>query len=330
LNNSTLRENGVRDFSLSGEANIPDVNDNSYCINDLNDVVSSGSRKIGYYHSNSVSITDKEFGHLVLCNTDGSYLDNVDIVGSYSLSNNGLTMIRTRDSVLKRVDSNNNYMGIFMSECEENEIWYTNTNRNTHTGIWLRYSDGNYFDGGSSNENYPFKSSSVYEGGGIRFEQSNGNIFVRYDVLENGKGYTEESQIMSGVSVGKGCAGNGIAESRIGDNYDVGIVLRGDAVVNLIRNNILVNKINFYYDSQGSSLMYNEWNHDLEGENIVGGPNISGNYWGASPPGNYGYSDLCDDDNLDGFCDLPYDVEHDDSDCSDTNNCDYKPLKIPD
>jgi hypothetical protein len=51
----------------------------------------------------------------------------------------------------------------------------------------------------------------------------------------------------------------------------------------------------------------NYWNvTNQPGTNIIGGPNIGGNYWTNSS--SLGYSNNCTDTNKDGFCDDPYSI----------------------
>jgi len=69
-------------------------------------------------------------------------------------------------------------------------------------------------------------------------------------------------------------------------------------------NNYLNNTENgaFYGDGEGYGQQINTTK--TAGPNIVGGPLIGGNYWGA--PDGRGFSDLTPDANGDGFCDAPY------------------------
>jgi hypothetical protein len=75
-----------------------------------------------------------------------------------------------------------------------------------------------------------------------------------------------------------------------------------------IYNNILrEDRIFIYWDGYQTLIdvpSLNTTRHS--GTNIVGGPNIGGNYW--TNPSGTGYSDTCTDDNTDGFCDIPFDI----------------------
>ena len=78
---------------------------------------------------------------------------------------------------------------------------------------------------------------------------------------------------------------------------------------NIFYNNYFENDFNFRMVS-GSDHYWNTSN--TTGPNIVGGANIGGNYW--TVPGGLGYSDVCDDDDSDGFCDNPYVMEQGETD----------------
>ncbi len=86
---------------------------------------------------------------------------------------------------------------------------------------------------------------------------------------------------------------------------------------NLIYNNLFNNRNNVYVYLYYSS---NKWNVEVQlGKNILGGNLIAGNAW-LSPDGT-GFSQTCSDDNADGICDQPYNI--------DSRNIDSLPLKYP-
>jgi len=69
---------------------------------------------------------------------------------------------------------------------------------------------------------------------------------------------------------------------------------------------------------EGSSAEYT-WNiSKTPDKNIVGGPYLGGNFW-ANPNGT-GFSQTCNDIDMDGICDDPYVI--------DENNIDYLPLSL--
>jgi parallel beta-helix repeat protein len=108
---------------------------------------------------------------------------------------------------------------------------------------------------------------------------------------------------------------NQIINSTFNSNYDTDIFL-DLSQDNLIYNNLFNNTNNFYF----KTILPNYWNTTKQlGQRIYSPGNyIGGNYW-TNPEGN-GYSDICTDDDRDGFCDLPYDL------LGDGTNVDYLPL----
>ncbi|MCD6177853.1 right-handed parallel beta-helix repeat-containing protein [bacterium] len=143
---------------------------------------------------------------------------------------------------------------------------------------------------------------------------SNNNVISGNDLTS-----FEETIILQGVS------GNEIFDNTvIATDKEAFLMWEPSTMNNKIYNN--------YIDSPNPVIDWvnagsNEWNTNKQpGPNIIGGPWIGGNYW--TNPSKTGYSDKCTDSDSDGFCDSPYDVEHNDSDCSDTNNCDKYPLTL--
>ncbi|MEN6343568.1 MAG: NosD domain-containing protein [Methanospirillum sp.] len=81
-------------------------------------------------------------------------------------------------------------------------------------------------------------------------------------------------------------------------------------------DNRLVNDVNVRF---GGTALPNEWNGpERGGPNVVGGPRIGGNYWGA--PSLTGWSDTHWDEDRDGFADGPYAIQ------GDGTNVDHLPL----
>ena len=96
-------------------------------------------------------------------------------------------------------------------------------------------------------------------------------------------------------------------------------------VSNTLYNNVFKGTYNPYIHassgSGGSTSSSNTWNtSNSTGPNIANGPYIGGNAW--EKPDYTGYSDTCQDDNEDGFCDSSYTV-------ASGSNVDYLPLVNP-
>lgn len=133
----------------------------------------------------------------------------------------------------------------------------------------------------------------------------NNNTFI-----ENGRGI--EFATASGVGVSNVKVYNNLIEKS--SEYGIRVVYTTN--FNEIYNNVFNNTLNFVVTTLGSNLF--SLLPIQQGENIVGGDFISGNYW-VTPSGD-GYSETCEDSNDDGFCDLSYNLA--------TNNVDLNPLTV--
>ncbi|MFH8109690.1 MAG: NosD domain-containing protein [Candidatus Aenigmatarchaeota archaeon] len=141
-------------------------------------------------------------------------------------------------------------------------------------------------------------------GYGIRIDEG-GNIIIRNCIITN---------FRYGIYL-RYSSNNTITNNTINYNYN-GIYLRYSSNNSIIFNNFLNNTENIYFE--GTAL--NHWNTTKTlGRNIVGGYYLGGNFW-ANPYGT-GYSETCDDNDIDGICDEPYILAE--------NNIDYLPLTMP-
>jgi parallel beta-helix repeat protein len=96
-------------------------------------------------------------------------------------------------------------------------------------------------------------------------------------------------------------------------NADTGIMIKSSSSNN-IYNNFFENTNNVYLEG----IIYNKnWNTTkTTGINIIGGSYLGGNFW--ANPSDTGFSQKCEDVDVDGICDSPYTL--------DSNNIDYLPL----
>ena len=162
---------------------------------------------------------------------------------------------------------------------------------------------------------------------GILLTYSSSNTLTNITTISNVEGIYlkySDSNILSNITTHSNYDGiyfrssdsNTIKSSKIWNNSQYGIYLysAGEDGPNLIYNNFFNNTNNFYF---GGTVYSNQWNTTLQSDkNIVGGGFIAGNFW-AKPDGT-GFSQTCNDTNLDGICDDPYTLE--------SNNTDYLPL----
>lgn len=120
----------------------------------------------------------------------------------------------------------------------------------------------------------------------------------------------------TGIFLREDCHDNELSNNTITANNESGIYLLDYSADNRIYNNCFNNSINV----KTENAVGNIWNTTQSPEiNIVGGPSMGGNFW-ANLEGT-GFSQVSNDSNSDGICDLPYNVNGSDFD--------YLPLAKP-
>lgn len=121
----------------------------------------------------------------------------------------------------------------------------------------------------------------------------------------------------TGILLKEDCHDNELANNLIIACNDSGIYLLEQSTENRIYNNYFNNDVNVKFeDIEGN----NTWNiTKMAGKNIMGGGNLGGNFW-ANLNGS-GFSQLSNDTDYDGICDLPYEINGTD--------IDYLPLSRP-
>ena len=310
VSDSILQENRYYDFYF-----VP--NPITDCSNTLINVTGSGDRPIGLYNS-SVTLVDQEFSALYLCNADNSTLDNVTIKGSNTLNNNGFRLFYTDNSSLNDITSSNNSEGINFSDSTSNNLQNIQCDSNHDQGIMLDGSSNNTMNNVQTNSNsqcgmYIMHSSSnslnnitsSYNSfAGIYFDRSSSNSLENAILDSNDLGInTKESLSVT------------IEDSYIINSGLYGINLNSSETY-LTYNNYFNNSTNINFSG---TTYANTWSTAVTaGTNIVNGPYLGGNYW-AKPNGT-GFSQNCDDINLDGFCDNSFVLN--------ANNVDLLPLTI--
>lgn len=120
----------------------------------------------------------------------------------------------------------------------------------------------------------------------------------------------------TGILLKEDCHDNELSNNIIAANNESGIYLLDYSADNRIYNNCFNNSINVKAENAEGNI----WNTTQSvGTNIIGGPNLGGNFW-ANLEGT-GFSQVSNDSNSDGICDLPYNVNGSDFD--------YLPLARP-
>lgn len=285
LTDCSLKENPYHDFHFN-----PNVIED--CETALINVTGSGDRPIGFYNTNT-TLENVVFSSLYLCNADGSMLENVTIIGSNSHNNNGLRMDFTDSASLRNITSSDNFGGISMTDSYNNVVSGAECSYNHQYGIHLSNSDYNTIDDVEAISNTQ---------AGVYLLNSDDNVL---------EGITARLSFF-GIVLDRS-AYSILSRSVIADNRVAGMNMN-TASDHMIYNNYFSNgvtNINF----AGTNEYDNCWSvTPIDGPNIVGGPQIGGNYWN-----DYTGTDA----NGDGFGDVQYNVSG-----SDWDNVDFRPLVI--
>jgi len=327
ISSFTIRDSG----SSSTNAGIY-VNANSCTI--VDNIITSG--KYGIYVDNSNS-------HIIYVNTislnsgDGIYLNNSDscsiTYNTITSNSNGIFLYGSSSNTISSNPSikQNSINGIFLNEsCTSNTISSNNISSNAKNGIYLH----------DHCNNNPISSNDIYSNSdcGIRIENSSLNLGIasnmvisntNYGIMivgstnkvdantiaKNGKhglflfaddnNTIEDNDIYSNTYDGirmHNSTNDSIYRNEIYGNSDYGMYLSYYTVNNRVNNNY------FHDNTQNAmdlSLSANSWNiAKTSGTNIVGGGNISGNYWD-----NYDeISEYAYDTNGDGIADDEYTI----------------------
>ncbi|RXA19481.1 cell surface protein [Methanosarcina sp. MSH10X1] len=124
------------------------------------------------------------------------------------------------------------------------------------------------------------------------------------------------SNSSTGIFLREDCHDNELSNNTIIANNESGIYLLDYSADNRIYNNCFNNSINVRTENAEGNI----WNTTRSpATNIVGGPSLGGNFW-ANPEGT-GFSQVSNDSDSDGICDLPFNINGSDFD--------YFPLARP-
>lgn len=200
LTDNTASNNGIGIFLIHSSNNTLEGNttqENFYydvlidaylesdCNNDITNTTGSGGRSIKYF-SSAVNLIDEILSELILCNADGSSINNITIDGSATKKNNGLFLIKTDLSTVANVNSSNNIFGFYIDSSNDNTLTSNIISNNYFSGISLYSSRGNILTGNTINFN---------DNGGISMSISNNNILTNNTISDNqiGASFNEAS-----------------------------------------------------------------------------------------------------------------------------------------
>ncbi len=326
ISNNTANSNGGFGLLLQSSSNYNTLNSNN--------ANSNGAYGIALWSSGSTNVTNNTANSN---NNYGIFLDssgNNTLGGNNASSNNygiWLTFSSNYNTISNNTVRNNTNTGINLESSNNNNLTSNNISYNNQggspwnfAGLFLQSSNNNTFTNNRVSNN-PFY--------GVRLQSSTGNNFTDNDIVYNCGGEAGIVLFSSSSNIFK----NNNISSNTGDGIQVWAPSENNNFIkNIISSNNNPGKYGMLIWGSNNNSIYNNyfnntnnasdnganfWNTTLtSGVNIVGGPNLGGNFW-ASPDGN-GFSQTCTDGNKDGICDLNYSIPG-------GSNTDSLPLALP-
>jgi len=153
----------------------PSLPNDTFCNNVIENLTGSRDKPINYTNT-TVDWSDFEASEIVMCNADGSTLDNVTVHGSDNIRNNGLVMSSTDDSVITNSNSSENIIGFFVLFSDNNNFTSNVADSDFFAGFATFLSVNNTF---TSNE----QSDSLF--GGFVSLVTNSTTFVNNTASNN-------------------------------------------------------------------------------------------------------------------------------------------------
>ena len=232
-----------------------------------------------------------------------------EVPGSYrnmSVSGYGILVVGSPDVILQGCIASNGTYGVSLYESDRSSVAGCRADGNVYSGVFLDSSPGVSVTDGVFVSN---SGAGVHVNGSDRCTLK-ANTLTRNAVgvrLERARetqvtGNSIEKNSWAGIALFPGADANTISNNQVrSENAALSLTSSKE---NRIVNNILVGSrpVDLSADSRP-----NTWqSQPVAATNIVGGPSIGGNYYGAIDGA--GFSNVTIDDNHDGFCDTPYTI----------------------
>ena len=340
LTSNTANSNGIDGIVLQSSSN-NNLISNTATNNRLGIVIQSSSNN-NILTSNTA--TNNGGGIILQSSSNNSLISN-----TADSNNGGITLqSSSNNNILTSNTANSNSAnGIFLSSSSNNNILTSNTaDSNNNIGIYLPASSNNILTSNTANSNSIYgiflqssssnnniltsntANSNIFHG--IFLQSSSNNslisntanlnsrfgIFLQSSSNNSLTNNTADSNNRFGIRLILSSNNNILTNNTISNNTVRGVSIFSSSVNNLVFNNL----INQTTPVSVSSTISNFWNTTkTPGTNIIGGPNLGGNFY-ANPSGT-GFSETCNDADIDGICDSSL--------VFNANNTDHLPLAVP-
>ena len=286
-----------------------------------NDATGGDCTSIGTWNNWTMTCTmTSDLIETIQIDSNGTILDGNGYQTAGSGTGYGVNLTGRSDVTIKNLNIRQFYYGIYLDSSNNNTFNGNNASNNSY-GISLSSSNNNTLSGNSVSNNYgtSFPCGIFLKGNNNTLIGNNAsNIECYYAIgiavvgnnnkLIGNNANSNFGTFTGGISLSGN--NNTLSGNNVSNNYN-GIFYMGGN--NTIYNNLFNNANNFGFASTNS----NTWNTTkTPGINIIGEPNLGGNFW-AYPNGT-GFSQTCTDADKDGICDAQYTL--------DSNNIDYLPL----
>jgi parallel beta-helix repeat protein len=331
IGSDTVTING---FNVSGATDHGGIRIENYNRSTIiNNMVSNNERGISLINSDNNNITGNTASgndyagiYLQLSDTNNLRDNIVSENAQYGIFLTSAGGISSNNYFINNTVSKSN-KGIFLQSSQDSTLTDNNVFNNTNSGITLDSSGDHFYV-----ENNTLIDNKVLNNkNGIYILYVNNNTLIGNIALDN----------KNGIKIGHSKFHN-LSGNNVSNNTDNGIYFVSSHENRLVNNTILNNKVGLllggYYGSSnnivGNNYFNNSNNADFDaysdndwnttkttGPNIIGGPDIGGNFW-ATPDGN-GFSQKNTDSDGDGFCDTPNDTY---KICEGCEQYDYLPL----
>ncbi|MFC2143557.1 NosD domain-containing protein [Candidatus Aenigmatarchaeota archaeon] len=301
VENTIMVNSTNQDLSLDDSCNTDE--------NNVINVTGNDDRPILFYDTDGNTVENLNVSALILCGADNSVVNNITAitVDLFNTDNSNLSNLTiadvTRDGITISDTSTNNR--VTDSNISSKSIEFISTsgagNSNSFININIGYTVSGFY-GILLSDSYNLLDGITFTDPGV----------IDFVIFVNGDNNTIRNVVVDGaedygIRIDK--SGTNITNCTITNSGIAGIYMNGAGSLsnNYIFNNLFNNTVNIEF---GGAVYPNDWNTTRQNDTriIANGPEMGGNFWANYSNTSSGYSIICTDNNMDGFCDSPYDV----------------------